>query len=486
MFESLPRYNSCHKYELPKDHLLPPAPRNTEEHLAQISKQLFALCYSVESFVNLPNEELLLGFSPAVWKFFHEVILQLPRQLDLKSIQDALMNLYETIVHTQNTAEFTIDELVNPGANVPDPLTIIADGEPSNKMVPIDTVIDGNPFCARDDFELVQNVISATDFSEYTIEFVPDEVPQPEVAGPSGENEVLVEGPAPSKPARKGKAPAKSSKGKGKAKVVESETSEAEEMVEVAAPTETSKGKGNREKIESEESAEAPAPVRSTRGKAKAKAAGVDTEAKKPATRGREAASETSKIRATLPATRARSARIAAKANPNANPPSAPAAAAPTSANRTPSPSPTPTEEIDPDTGIFTGRVRSTIPPPPSPPAAAETRLQRPRPPPSPPRAPDGAVATADAGPSTSTMPPRIQKRARFAESEEETEARLAKRGTYYGQRHGHGQEGYEGEAEEIPAGHTAQYCSWRRGVYHAAASEIGEELNFFTVLVAK
>ncbi|KAF7328885.1 hypothetical protein MVEN_02518200 [Mycena venus] len=405
MLESLPRYNSCHKYELPKDHLLPPAPRNTEEHLAQISQQLFALCYSVESFVNLPNEEHLLDFSPTVWNFFHEVVLQLPRDLDPKSIQDAQMNLYETMVRTQNTAEFTIDELVNPGASVPDPLIIIADGEPSNKTVPIDTVIDGNPFCARDDFELVQNFLSATDLSEYTIEFIPDEAPQPESLD---ENEVLVEELAPSKPAWTVKASAKSSKGKAKAKAVESEAEEVVGAPPLARSSKERKGNAKATEVVAEESVEAPALTKTIRSRAKAKAvedAAADTAPERPTTRGRKAA------RATALATRPRSARLAAKA---AGPSSKPSTAAPAPARAPPKrqrkSSPALTEEIDPDTGIFTGRVRTPRP-----------RSPSPSPPPR---------ATPSAGPSTSTLPPRIEKR-RPAESEAEAE-RAPKRARYW------------------------------------------------------
>jgi hypothetical protein len=106
--------------------------------------------------------------------------------------------------------------LVNPGAIVPEQLQLFADGELLGNVT-IDCGVNVNRYCSRTDFQLIQNALSGTGVVDYTIEFVPDEVPN--VAG-----EIGVAHDVPPKPARKTKAAAKSVKGEGKAKVVEEVT----------------------------------------------------------------------------------------------------------------------------------------------------------------------------------------------------------------------------------------------------------------------
>ncbi|KAF7328875.1 hypothetical protein MVEN_02517200 [Mycena venus] len=238
-------------------------------------------------------------------------------------------------------------------------------------MVPI----DGNPFWVRDDFELIQIFIFATDLSEYTIEFIQNVAPQLES---SDEIELLVEEPTPSKPEWKGKASVKSSKGKAKAKVVESEAEQMAEAPPLARGSNMGEGKAKATEVVAEESVEASAPTKSARAKAKAaENKSMKAEAEKPATRGRKMASATSKTCATAPATRPRSARLAAIHScwSHFRTPiitiiielPLPARAPP---KRQRKPSPALTEDIDPDTGIFTDRVRSPRPGSPPPPSS--------------------------------------------------------------------------------------------------------------------
>lgn len=88
MLESFP-HDSYHKFELPEQNLLPPTPEGAEAHLEQISQQLFALCYNVETFVNRPKENCLPDLEPEVWNFLHEVINFLPRTLENNHIEEA-------------------------------------------------------------------------------------------------------------------------------------------------------------------------------------------------------------------------------------------------------------------------------------------------------------------------------------------------------------------------------------------------------------
>ncbi|KAF8198393.1 hypothetical protein K438DRAFT_1967150 [Mycena galopus ATCC 62051] len=217
--ESLPSFNSYHKYELPAKHLLPPATRNALEHLLQIEQQLFALCYSVEDFINLPLDEQIPGLSPTVWKFLHQVIDLLPRELNPRAIDDSLVLMYETLARTQTNTRFTIEEFINPGADAPTPLVVFGDdGEPW-KTITIDTVINGNPYCASKDFEITLNALSTTDFVDYIVDFIPDEMPQPdEVPQPDnapGGNDVSLEVFVPPKAARKAKAAAQNDNAPG-------------------------------------------------------------------------------------------------------------------------------------------------------------------------------------------------------------------------------------------------------------------------------
>ncbi|KAJ7764875.1 hypothetical protein B0H16DRAFT_1526051 [Mycena metata] len=189
MLGSLPRFNSYHKYELPAENLLPRQPKDLAELLEQINQLLFALCFRVEDFVNAPSE--LYGncpnFNPTVWAFFHEVINLLPRTLNAKDIDEAQIDLYESLHNTERVKSFTVTEQINPGADAPAPaLTPLLDDEGMDVRVDVETVVNGNPACeAGEAFSLVQNALAGTDLAQYTIEFVPDE-PIPRVEGAAG------------------------------------------------------------------------------------------------------------------------------------------------------------------------------------------------------------------------------------------------------------------------------------------------------------
>jgi hypothetical protein len=89
MLESFYPHDSHHKFELPEQNLLPPAPKDTREHLEQIAMQLFALCYNVEDYIHRPNKQHLPDLDPAVWNFFHEIVKFLPRTLERQDIEEA-------------------------------------------------------------------------------------------------------------------------------------------------------------------------------------------------------------------------------------------------------------------------------------------------------------------------------------------------------------------------------------------------------------
>ncbi|KAJ7915679.1 hypothetical protein B0H13DRAFT_1999808 [Mycena leptocephala] len=261
--ESLPSYDSHHKYELPAQNLLPRAPKDTPEHLQQISQQLFALCYSVEDFINLPNEKHIPGMSSTIGIFSTRSStsspgLSSPRTFTTLGMSCTVaqahiahillrVNLFESLVNTEITTPLALTELVNPGADAPAPLSVFVDGEPLDEEVAIDTVAGGNRYTKRKDFELVQNSLSETDLVEYTVEFVPDKAPKPHLddSDASTEDESLgveehEDAPEPesSKLARKAKAPSKGSQ-KGKAKAVDGEAREATESKQRAGKKRT-------------------------------------------------------------------------------------------------------------------------------------------------------------------------------------------------------------------------------------------------------
>lgn len=121
--EALTSYNSYkyHKCEIPAENLLPPAPKDVAELVQQIEGLLSALCYRVEDYLNLPDEEQLSGVNPAAWSFFHEVIALLPRDLDPESINEALY-VFNAIVdihaphtlHIQTCFACTLAEVSQP------------------------------------------------------------------------------------------------------------------------------------------------------------------------------------------------------------------------------------------------------------------------------------------------------------------------------------------------------------------------------------
>ncbi|KAJ7471954.1 hypothetical protein FB451DRAFT_1251503 [Mycena latifolia] len=172
-FESHP-HDSHHKYELPVENLLPPKTSTADEHLAQISQQLFALCYNVESFIHMAKEYKFGGFDSAVWYFFHEVINFLPRSLDPKEIDEACIDLYQALYRAERSKPIAVTELVNPGAPIPEPLAKEAEDDASTP-IEIEAVHDGNPY-SKKLFSLTQNALVATDGVEYALEFIPDMV----------------------------------------------------------------------------------------------------------------------------------------------------------------------------------------------------------------------------------------------------------------------------------------------------------------------
>ncbi|KAJ7152966.1 hypothetical protein C8R46DRAFT_1228520 [Mycena filopes] len=178
---------SHHKYELPaRNKLLPPFPGNIPSLLTNIEDLMFALCYRVEDYINLTNEDHLhyghgIAPDPAVWAFFHEVLELLPRTLDYHDIEDARLAIYEALHNTERAKALRATEQVNPGAD-PEPALTAATGA----AIGFKWVAEGNPAVpAGETFTLTQNAFAGTDLTEYVIEFVPDE-PAPTEAAPGG------------------------------------------------------------------------------------------------------------------------------------------------------------------------------------------------------------------------------------------------------------------------------------------------------------
>ncbi|KAJ7675495.1 hypothetical protein B0H17DRAFT_1080937 [Mycena rosella] len=209
---------SHHKFPLPDKHRLPtPQPESLDEYLETIGLQIFALCYNVEDFFRLitrKHPEL----DPVVWHFLHEVVDLLPRTLERKDIIEARINIFQSLYRTERDTSFDIVELVNPGAPIPEPLTVPGAESPegSNTTIPIpmEFVHEGNPYTTERRFSITQNALVATEAVEYTVEFIPDEedLDQPYLLIP-GMAEALTLGPGPSK----GKVALTKGKGKGKA-----------------------------------------------------------------------------------------------------------------------------------------------------------------------------------------------------------------------------------------------------------------------------
>ncbi|KAJ6510579.1 hypothetical protein C8R45DRAFT_1088738 [Mycena sanguinolenta] len=284
---------------------------------------------------------------------------------DSQEIDEARVNLIEALYRSQGDSGFMFREFINPGAHIPQPLKVSEEGEPT-KMIPIEAVPDSNPYCEPKDFELTVNALSATDLVDYTIEFVPDEVPQPEADDAFSDSEV--QEPVPPKRARKAKGLAKGPKGRAKAK-----------------------GKGKAKMVEPETEPEQP-----TNDKGKAKAVEEEAEpAPKPATRGRKAtASAPSKARPPAPApTRPRSARIAAAKAGSSTQPAVPSQT-----------SPSPSTDPSPD---------AAQPPAPAPPAVEPSATTPPSPGASsaPPPAESSAAAPLTINRDLSRFPPDILTR---------------------------------------------------------------------------
>ncbi|KAJ7666894.1 hypothetical protein DFH06DRAFT_1470039 [Mycena polygramma] len=238
VFESLPSFNSYHKYELPEQNLLPPMWESMDELLEQIAQLLFALRYRVEDYVNLPQEALrFMDTHERIWAFFHEVILPLPHTINPADIEDARIDLLEKMHEAYlKNKDVSVYELVNPGAEAQEPTAIVNDDDEIMMDIPAFPRANGNEFQSDRDFTLRQNRISDSDLTEYTIEFIPDEMPPPKKkaaakkgkgkakaadneAADSDDNEAAPEPPkaAPKKKAPAKKAPAKKAKGKAEA-----------------------------------------------------------------------------------------------------------------------------------------------------------------------------------------------------------------------------------------------------------------------------
>ncbi|KAJ7119632.1 hypothetical protein C8R44DRAFT_982314 [Mycena epipterygia] len=211
-----------HKYMLPEPNLMPPMPESTEEHLMQIAQQLFALGFSVEAYVSR-SRTVLPELNPIVWKFFHEVVLLLPRTLNKDHIEEARIDLYQELYRTERHKAMKVTELVNPGASLPEPLTMEAEGGQAS-VVAIEPEHEGNPF-TDSPWSLTQNALATTDGVEYTLEFIPDEIPEPEVDA--------VDDPIPSAPATKAKSAAK---GKAPAKKAAAKKAPAKKTAAKKAP----------------------------------------------------------------------------------------------------------------------------------------------------------------------------------------------------------------------------------------------------------
>ncbi|KAK6977903.1 hypothetical protein R3P38DRAFT_503334, partial [Favolaschia claudopus] len=83
-------------------------------------------------------------------------------------------------------------EFVNPGADVPEPLTVTVDGESLEGTIPIEVAIGGNVYMKpKTNFQLIQNSLPTTSHVQYTIEFIPDEVVVPQSNDPAPDDSEL-------------------------------------------------------------------------------------------------------------------------------------------------------------------------------------------------------------------------------------------------------------------------------------------------------
>ncbi|KAJ7086433.1 hypothetical protein B0H15DRAFT_844650 [Mycena belliarum] len=166
-----------HKKELPAGpNLLPPPVNSVEEHFDQIKKQLFALCYNTETFIDRSDLKTLLSISPIAWSFIHEVLLQLPRTFADQDIVEARLQILESLYQTERAKPIRATELVNPGALDPTP-ALCREEEDSDisHPVPVESLHDGNPATEEPLFSLTQNALALTDGVEYIVEFIPDD-----------------------------------------------------------------------------------------------------------------------------------------------------------------------------------------------------------------------------------------------------------------------------------------------------------------------
>lgn len=135
-----------------------------------------------------------------------------------------------------------VSELINPGADAPEALTLFADGVPEAQKIELDTVVNGNSWRKRKDFSVIQNALSQTDLVDYTLEFIPDQIPTAESEGQSAppDADAQEDPPEPPKSAPKKKAPPK---GKGKGKKGKNKAVEGEATEEVASNQATGRKK---------------------------------------------------------------------------------------------------------------------------------------------------------------------------------------------------------------------------------------------------
>ncbi|KAJ6516784.1 hypothetical protein C8R47DRAFT_404932 [Mycena vitilis] len=331
VFESLPSFNSYHKYELPEQNLLPPKWESMDELLEQIAQLLFALRYRVEDYVNLPQEALrFMDTHERIWAFFHEVILPLPHTIRPADIEDARIDLLEKMheAHLKyvlllrhsfsskhaplsRNKDVSVYELMNPGAEAQEPTAIVNDDGEIMMHIPTFARANGNEFQSDRDFTLRQNRISDSDLTEYTFEFIPDEMPEApgldDQAVEDGAPEENEDAPEPTKAAPKKKAAAK--KGKGKGKVVDNEAMDSDHHKDAPEPPKAAPKKKAPAKK---------APAKKAKGKAKA-GDGEATEAPpapaKKSTAGKKKASAPAEVLPTTRVTRA-SSRLAGTSAP--------------------------------------------------------------------------------------------------------------------------------------------------------------------------
>ncbi|KAF7290599.1 hypothetical protein MIND_01300100 [Mycena indigotica] len=225
--ESLNASASSVVAEMPKGHSYMARLSKKAPTLQDISMQLFALSYNVSKLLDMPPEGI--DEDSEVWKFLDEVLECLPKSLKENDIIDSRLALYRVLSLTERERPISLTEHVNPGADLPPPLSLEGKDEEGNihaLEIPIEAVVDGNSYIGDKPFELQHNAMAFSREVEYIVEFVPDEVPEDVNAEEWNgiELEPDTEVQIPSLQKNESGRKKRKGKGKGKAKAVEEQS----------------------------------------------------------------------------------------------------------------------------------------------------------------------------------------------------------------------------------------------------------------------